>query len=75
MDINNPVKDATSAAKQSVDRAADRLQDAANQSVASLGEVGDNIQKAIDRSLKDQPMTTLALAVAMGFVVGAIWKS
>ena len=28
-----------------------------------------------DKSIKDQPITTLLMAAALGFVIGAIWKS
>lgn len=37
--------------------------------------VADNFQSAIDRSVAEQPLTTLALAIAVGFVLGAIWKA
>jgi ElaB/YqjD/DUF883 family membrane-anchored ribosome-binding protein len=37
-------------------------------------EVASNIKTAVDKSVKDQPMTTLALALAAGFVLGALWK-
>jgi len=40
-----------------------------------VGEVADNLKTAADRSVKDQPMATLALAAALGFVLGALWKS
>jgi ElaB/YqjD/DUF883 family membrane-anchored ribosome-binding protein len=39
------------------------------------GEVAGNFKGALDKSVKDQPMTTLALAAAVGFVLGALWKS
>ena len=39
------------------------------------GEVAGNFKTALDKSLKDQPMATLALAAAVGFVLGALWKS
>jgi ElaB/YqjD/DUF883 family membrane-anchored ribosome-binding protein len=29
----------------------------------------------VDKSVKDQPMATLALAAVIGFVLGAIWKA
>lgn len=38
-------------------------------------EVAGNLKGAIDKSVKEQPMATLALAGALGFVLGAIWKS
>jgi len=34
-----------------------------------------NVKTAVDKSIKDQPMTTLAVAAAVGFVLGALWKS
>jgi ElaB/YqjD/DUF883 family membrane-anchored ribosome-binding protein len=39
------------------------------------GEVAGNLKGALDKSVKDQPMATLALAAAVGFVLGALWKS
>ena len=39
------------------------------------GEVAGNLKGAVDKSVKDQPMATLALAAAVGFVIGAIWKA
>jgi ElaB/YqjD/DUF883 family membrane-anchored ribosome-binding protein len=38
-------------------------------------EVAGNVKTAIDKSLKEQPMATLAIAAALGLVVGALWKS
>jgi len=37
-------------------------------------EVGENMVDAIDRSLKQRPYTTLALALALGFVFGTTWR-
>jgi ElaB/YqjD/DUF883 family membrane-anchored ribosome-binding protein len=39
------------------------------------GEVAGNFKGALDKSVKDQPMATLAMAAAVGFVLGALWKS
>lgn len=75
MDIKGPVKDATSTAKQGIDSAAGQLQDVANQTTKQVGAVGGNVQKAVDKSLAAQPYTTLAMAAAIGFAIGAIWKS
>lgn len=38
-------------------------------------DVAGNFQTAIDRSVAEQPLTTLALAIAAGFVLGALWKA
>lgn len=75
MDIKGPVKGATRTAKQNIDSAAGQLQDVADQTTKQVGAVGGNLQKAVDKSLADQPYTTLIMAAAIGFVVGAIWKS
>jgi ElaB/YqjD/DUF883 family membrane-anchored ribosome-binding protein len=71
------------------DKASDKFRDVADQAehfagrVAEQGrEVGDKVQEvagnlkgAVDKSVKDQPMATLAMAAVLGFVLGAIWKS
>lgn len=40
-----------------------------------LEAVGGNIKSAVDKSVTEQPMATLAVAAALGFVIGALWKS
>ncbi|MFZ0851975.1 MAG: hypothetical protein WAO08_22570 [Hyphomicrobiaceae bacterium] len=40
-----------------------------------IQEVAGNVKGAVDKSIKAQPMATLAAAAAVGFVLGAPWKS
>ena len=40
-----------------------------------MQEVAGNFKGALDKSLRDQPMPTLALAAIAGFVLGTIWKA
>jgi ElaB/YqjD/DUF883 family membrane-anchored ribosome-binding protein len=40
-----------------------------------VGVVAENLRGAVDKSVKEQPMTTLALAAVAGFVLGAVWKA
>lgn len=40
-----------------------------------MQDVAENLSDAFDKSLRDQPMATLAVAAALGFVLGALWKS
>lgn len=40
-----------------------------------LSEVASNLKGAIDRSLKDQPTATLAVASFVGFILGALWRA
>jgi ElaB/YqjD/DUF883 family membrane-anchored ribosome-binding protein len=51
--------------------AADQMREVSDRT----GEVAGNFKKAVDKSVKDQPMATLAMAAAAGFVLGALWKS
>jgi ElaB/YqjD/DUF883 family membrane-anchored ribosome-binding protein len=71
------------------DKASDKFRDVADQAehfagrIAEQGrEVGDKVQEvagnlkgAVDKSVRDQPIATLAVAAVLGFVLGAIWKS
>lgn len=74
--------DMASRASHQVDRALDTAE-AAARSVAEQGreatervtEVAGNMRTAIDKSVREQPGATLAVAVALGFVLGALWKS
>ena len=48
-------------------------QDKGREAVEAVSEVRDNLAVAIDKSLKKRPYTTLALTLALGFLLGAIW--
>jgi ElaB/YqjD/DUF883 family membrane-anchored ribosome-binding protein len=39
------------------------------------GEVAGNLKRAVDKSVKEQPIATLLMAGVVGFVLGALWKS
>ncbi len=69
------IEDIKSKAKQGFDDASDRAQEIAGQAKQQVGEVAGNVKGAIDKSIKDQPLTTLLLAAGVGFVIGALWKS
>jgi ElaB/YqjD/DUF883 family membrane-anchored ribosome-binding protein len=63
-----------------IKKAAERVEGLASDAVEHLrdtgaGEVAGNLKGAVDKSVKDQPMATLAMAAAVGFVLGALWKS
>lgn len=60
------------------DYAADVANDVARTGRAAgeqVQEVAGHMRGALDKSLADQPMATLAVAAAVGFVLGALWKS
>ena len=63
-------------------KAADAVEDVAGRAAEQgraagqqVQEVAGNIKGAVDKSVKDQPMATLAVVAALGFVLGALWKS
>jgi ElaB/YqjD/DUF883 family membrane-anchored ribosome-binding protein len=63
-------------------RVADHAESMANQAVKQgreagerMQEVATNFKSALDKSLSEQPMATLATAAILGFVLGALWKS
>lgn len=74
-DTRDTVKDLTGQAKSAIDGTADRVQDAAGEARRQVEAVGGNLNSAVNKSLKNQPYTTLALAAMVGLVVGALWKS
>ena len=53
----------------------DHVYDSSRRAGERIQEVGGNLKSAIDKSVKDQPMATLAVVGALGFVLGALWKS
>ncbi|MBA4132163.1 MAG: hypothetical protein C0519_12140 [Hyphomicrobium sp.] len=81
-DAANRASDLADKAGKQIDRALDSAEGVARQvadqgreATERVGEVAGNIKGAVDKSVKDQPMATLAVAAAVGFVLGALWKS
>ena len=58
-----------------VEGVASRVAEQGREAGQQVQEVAGNIKGAVDKSVKDQPMTTLAVAAMVGFVLGALWKS
>ena len=67
--------DKTEKAAAQVESAVSDLAQRGREASRSVREVTDNFSTALDRSLDRQPMTTVAMAVAVGFVLGALWKA
>ncbi|HWB46234.1 MAG TPA: hypothetical protein VG900_12395 [Hyphomicrobiaceae bacterium] len=57
------------------EKLASRVVDQGRDAGERVQEVAGNFKGAVDRSVKEQPMATLAIAAAIGFVLGALWKS
>jgi len=54
---------------------ADRVVEQGREAAHQMQHAAGTVQTAVTHSLKEQPMTTLAIAAAVGFVLGALWKS
>lgn len=54
---------------------ASKAMDQGREAGERIQEVAGNVKGAVDKSIKDQPMATLAAAAVVGFVLGALWKS
>ena len=74
-DIKDKATDAFGSAADRAEKVASNVADQGREVGENFQEVAGNVKGAIDRSVKDQPMATLAMAAAVGFVLGAIWKS
>lgn len=68
-------QDTVGKAKQTLDDGSDRIMEAASDVAQHVQDVAGNVQRAINKSVKDGPLTTLMMAGAVGFVLGALWKS
>jgi len=65
------IRDVADRAERAASRVAEQGRDAGER----VQEVAGNFKGAVDRSVKAQPMATLAMAAVVGFVLGALWKS
>ncbi|RUO99281.1 hypothetical protein [Hyphomicrobium sp.] len=81
-DFTDKAVDAGIRAVDSLERSAASAQEMGDRLISKSSELSDNVQKvaknfsaALDKSVADQPLTTLGMAIAAGFVLGAIWKA
>jgi ElaB/YqjD/DUF883 family membrane-anchored ribosome-binding protein len=73
--IKDKATDAIESAAERAERLAGKVADQGREVGENFQEVAGNVKRAIDKSVKEQPMVTLAFAAALGFILGAIWKS
>jgi ElaB/YqjD/DUF883 family membrane-anchored ribosome-binding protein len=74
-DLKDKASEQLNKAADQVESMAHRVADQGREAGERMQEVAGNFKGAVDRSLKDQPMATLAGAAVVGFVLGALWKS
>jgi ElaB/YqjD/DUF883 family membrane-anchored ribosome-binding protein len=46
-----------------------------NDAAVAVSDVGSIFGNALDQSLRKHPHSTVGVAVAMGFFLGALWKA
>jgi ElaB/YqjD/DUF883 family membrane-anchored ribosome-binding protein len=61
-------------AKDNLDEVMSGAKSKGREMADAVGDVRDNLASAIDESIERRPYTTLGLALAMGFIAGAMWK-
>jgi ElaB/YqjD/DUF883 family membrane-anchored ribosome-binding protein len=84
-DIANMRDDMTKLSQQVVDllqakgnaaykRAKKNFDETAGDAVDAVRDVRDTFQGAVEESVQERPLATLALAVGVGFILGAMWR-
>lgn len=61
-------------ARETVDDALSDVGELGNEAADAIYEVRDTLADAVEESVHNRPFTTLAMALAAGFVIGAIWR-
>jgi len=74
-DLEDKATDQFGKAADQTEKIANRVTEQGREAGERMQEVAGNFKGALDKSIKDQPMATLATAAIVGFVLGAIWKS
>jgi ElaB/YqjD/DUF883 family membrane-anchored ribosome-binding protein len=79
-DLSDKATDLKDQATGQIKKVAGQVEEYASDAMDKLrdtgaGEVAGNLKGAVDKSVKDQPMATLAIAAAIGFILGAFWKA
>jgi ElaB/YqjD/DUF883 family membrane-anchored ribosome-binding protein len=74
-DLASRASEQVEGAMSTAEHAARRMAEQGREAGERVNEVAGNLKAAVDRSVREQPMATLAVAAALGFMLGALWKS
>ena len=74
-DVKDAAMDQIEKASATAGRVVESVAEGARDAGEKVQEVASTVDTTVRQSLKDQPMATLAVVVALGFVLGALWKS
>jgi ElaB/YqjD/DUF883 family membrane-anchored ribosome-binding protein len=75
--VEDMAERATDQLRSMADRAsgtASRVAEQGREAGERVQDVAGNFKGAVDKSIREQPMATLALAAIAGFVLGTMWK-
>lgn len=73
-DMASAATDKVQEVAKSAEELAGKVTDQAREYGEKAQEAFNNVKPYIDKSLKEQPMMTLGVVAALGFVIGALWK-
>ena len=73
--FGDAAKDQMKRVGEQAENVANRMAEQGRAAGEGMQQVAGNMKTALDRSIRDQPMATLAVAAIVGFVLGAIWKT
>jgi ElaB/YqjD/DUF883 family membrane-anchored ribosome-binding protein len=78
---NDRLRDLADAATDQLRHATDNAKELAGNAAEQAREYGEKAQELmkasktyVEKSMKEQPLATLAVASVIGFVLGALWK-
>jgi len=74
-DLKDKATDQFGHAAERAEGMVNRVADQSREASERMQEMAGNFKGALDRSIKDQPISTLVVAALVGFVLGALWKS
>jgi ElaB/YqjD/DUF883 family membrane-anchored ribosome-binding protein len=61
-------------ARRVQDELDDTMSDAGERGREALSDVSDHLGEALQESMQEHPLTTVALAVGLGFLFGTAWR-
>ena len=73
-EIGDVATDKVKNAAESAEEFAGRVAEQAVEYGKKAQQAVENFKPYVERSMKEQPMATLAIAAVIGFVLGALWK-
>jgi ElaB/YqjD/DUF883 family membrane-anchored ribosome-binding protein len=80
--IGSTLSDVEDTAMDQIERASAKAGQVVESVAEGAREAGERVQEVVStvdttvrQALKDQPMVTLAVVAALGFVLGALWKT